>query len=401
MGDGDIRQSTGAPRDRRAVIVGAGIAGLAAADRLRRIGWEPVVVERSDSRRDGGYTIVLHGVGYDAAEGMGILPALRERHFDPFDLRYVRSDGTPWFSLPRSFLSSILGARSLTLLRGDIEDVLYRNIEDRVEIRFGATVREVGQDDGGVRVTLDDGSELEADLLIGADGLHSTVRRLVFGPEEDFRTDLDQLVVAMALDQPPSGIAEGTTTRLSAIGRTVTVSSLGDGRACVYFIYRSPDPAGELAKGPEQAVAHAFGDLGWLVPQLRTCLDRTGAAYFDSISQITMSRWSHGRVTLLGDAAWCVSPFAGYGASLALGGADLLASRLHDHGSDVRGALTQWEASLRPTVRRRQRLGRRNASGHAPPTVVHLTVRNHVLRLAGRPAVERAIRRLLRLRGLT
>jgi 2-polyprenyl-6-methoxyphenol hydroxylase-like FAD-dependent oxidoreductase len=384
-------------RNRRtAVIVGAGIAGLSAALRLRQTGWEPVVIERAPARRDGGFALVLHGIGYDTVQRRGLLPELEKRTFDPFELRYVGPDGRLRFSVPSSAMRAILGTRKLTLLRGDVEDVLYQRVKDTVDVRFGTTVRAIDQDTQGVRVALDRGTSLEADLLIGADGVHSSIRELAFGPEERFRVDLDRMVVAFMLDERPPGTAEGTTTTQAGVGRTVTVTCLGAGRTAAFFVYANGDPAAEVAKGPVRAVDDVFGELGWEVPQLRAQLRASASVYFDSVSQITLDRWTSGRVVLLGDAAWCVSLFAGYGASLAIGGADLLATKLQQD-DDVTRALDAWETELRPTVRKRQLTGRRNTSAQAPPTRVHLAVRNLAMRLAARPLVQRILRRHLRL----
>jgi len=387
------------PHSRNALIVGAGIAGLTAALRLRQAGWEPVVIERTSEPRGGGYALVLHGMGYDTVERMGILPDLRERHFDPFELRYVRTDGRPRFSVPRSAMHAILGVRQLTLLRGDIEEILYRAIRGTVDIRFATTLASVDQDATGVRAVLDDGTTVTADLVIGADGVHSTVRRLAFGPEERFRRDLNHFVAAFVLDHLPAGVEQGTTTTLTTTGRTVTVTSLGPGRAAAFFVHRTPSQDAELAKEPRQAIADTFGDLDWVVPDLREQLHRESSVYFDGLSQIILDRWSNGRVVLLGDAAWCVTLFGGYGASLAIGGADQLATALQRHPDDIHAALDAWETRLRPTVENKQRLGRRNTTAHAPPTPLHLVARNLTMRLAVTPPVQQLLRRHLQVRG--
>jgi 2-polyprenyl-6-methoxyphenol hydroxylase-like FAD-dependent oxidoreductase len=121
--------------------------------------------------------------------------------------------------------------------------------------------------------------------------------------------------------------------------------------------------------------------------------------YFDSVSQIVTDRWSHGRVVLLGDAAWCVSLFGGYGASFALAGADQLATALDHHPGDIPAALTDWESQLRPAVEQRQRLARRNTTAHAPATRFHLVARDVSMRLVAFAPVRRLLRHRLDLHG--
>src|SRR5690606_7150222 len=243
----------------------------------------------------------------------------------------------------------------LTVFRGDLESALYEAVRDRAAIRFGTTVQAVDQDADRVRVTLSDGTSEQADLLVGADGLHSGVRRIVFGPERDFRVDLQHMVGAFPLTEVPADIPEDTGTVFIGPGRTAAVVNLGADRSSAFFTYRSADPEADLSRGPVGALTAAFADLGGgAAGALRRLADAPDGAYFDSVSQVAMDRWSRGRVGLLGDAAWCVSLFAGHGAALALSGADWLGDALGEHRGDVPAALAHWESRLRPEVRDRQ-----------------------------------------------
>ncbi|NUW39433.1 FAD-dependent oxidoreductase [Nonomuraea rhodomycinica] len=379
---------------KRVIIVGAGIAGLAAALRLSQAGWEPVVIERAPARREGGYPVVFSGVGRAGAQRMGVLPALRERQVSAFDLAYLRADSRPRFTVPHTAVRRLFGDGGMALLRGDIEDVLHEAVADQVRIRFGATVTAVTQDDEGVDVTLSDGSAERADLLVGADGLHSTVRALVFGPEDRYRRDLGHVVAATMLDQRPDGAPERAFSTVTTVGRTFTVADLGDGRVAAFFTYGTAAPDAELAEGPRRALQRAFPGPAWAVTELLADL-REEAVYFDSVSQIVMDRWSQGRVVLLGDAAWCVTIFAGYGSSLAVGGADLLGAELERRPADIPGALRAWEQALRPEVLERQRKGRANTGVHAPRNRFEIALRDVPLRLAAVPVVTRLLGRHL------
>ncbi|WP_026930984.1 FAD-dependent oxidoreductase [Glycomyces tenuis] len=382
--------------ERRAIVVGAGIAGLAAAMRLHRAGWQVLIAERAPARRSSGYMLNLVGGGYDAAERLGILPALAERDLGLFTSILVKADGTPKLTVPAAVVAAAVGPRAISVFRGDLESVLYEAVRDTAEFRFGTTVEAVEQDGDGVTVALSDGTTERAELLLGADGLHSGVRRLLFGPEPEHRVDLHHMVGAFPLRRTPREPAEGSGTTFIGPRRTAAVVNLGPDRSSAFFAYRAADPESELERGPARALAEAFGDLGGGVPEALAGLrDDPGGAYFDSVSQIVMDGWSRGRVALLGDAAWCVTLFAGYGAALALAGADRLGAALERHG-DVAAALADWEAELRPEVRKRQALARRGIAQFAPPTRAHIWMNELTMRAIRLPGLRQLVQRSVR-----
>lgn len=379
---------------KRVVIVGAGIAGLAAALRLHRQGWEVLVVERFPSRRSSGYMVNLHGPGYDAAERLGLLPALAPRDIGFFTSILVDADGREKLTLPAAVAEAAVGTRALSVFRGDLETALYETVADRVEIRFGTTVRAITQDADEVHVTLSDGDRRPADLLVGADGLHSRTRELVFGTETDHMVDMGHMVCAFPLTRAPAQVPEKAGTTFLGPRRTAAVMNLGPRRSSAFFAYRSPTPEAELARGPVSALTAAFGDLG---PGISDALHQLEAdpasAYFDSVSQIVLDKWSMGRVVLLGDAAWCVTVFAGYGAALALDGADRLGAALAAHDNDIPAALADWETALRPEVRKRQALARKGMSRFAPPTRAHVWATELMFRAIGLPGIRGLVQR--------
>ncbi|MGC5010897.1 FAD-dependent monooxygenase [Streptosporangium sp. DT93] len=379
----------------RAVIIGAGIAGLATALRLHQTGWETLIVERAPARRGGGYAVTFGGIGYDAAEHMGIVEDLLAKGFVTDELVYHKPNGERRFSLDRATIAAVTGPRSITILRGDLEAVLYERVESHTEIRFGTTLTTVDQDERAVRVSLTDGTIEEADLLIGADGLHSATRALLFGPQEDFLLDLEHKVAVYMLDRRPATIAPGATGTLSCGGRTVAVISIPDGRNVAFFGYRTAHarPGEDVAT----ELRRVYGDLGWVIPDVLTGLARADSVYFDTISQVVAPSWSKGRVVLLGDAAWCVTLFAGYGSALAVGGADRLGTELAARPGDIPAALAAWEAALRPEAERKQKLGRRVKGVYAPTNPVLLWLSQLPLRLAALPPVRRyMIRRFIK-----
>jgi 2-polyprenyl-6-methoxyphenol hydroxylase-like FAD-dependent oxidoreductase len=376
---------------RRAVIVGAGIAGLAAALRLGRDGWRTIVVERAPARRSSGYMVNLIGPGYAAAERLGLLPALSPHDLGLFTTVLVRADGRPKFTVPSAIAEAALGERALTVFRGDLESTLYQAVRDHTEIRFGTTVTSIDQGPDRVRVVLSDGTTEQPDLLIGADGLHSATRTAVFGP--GFRVDLPYVVGAFPLPHPVPGVPESSATTFIGSGRTAAIVNLGPRRSSAFFAYRCADPAADLRRGPVDALGAAFGDLGGGVPEAIRHLEKDpAAAYLDAVGQVVMPRWSAGRTVLLGDAAWCVTLFAGHGAALALAGADQLGAALQEH-DDVPAALAGWEAGLRPEATRRQALARRGMAQYAPPSRFHVWLGDLTIRAITLPGVRGLLRR--------
>ncbi|WP_306355685.1 MULTISPECIES: FAD-dependent oxidoreductase [unclassified Nocardia] len=384
---------TGMTAGRRVLVVGAGIAGLAAALRFHRDGWEVLVVERAPARRSGGYLVNLHGPGYDAAERMGLVSALAQRDAGFFTTVLVHADGREKLTVPAAITEAAVGARAVSVLRGDVESVLYEAVADKVRIRFATTVRAVDGHADGIRAELSDGTRIDADLLIGADGVHSGIRDLVFGTGNDHLVDMRTVVAAFPLGALPDQVPAGVGTTYIGTGRTAAVMNLGSGRSSAFFTYRSADPEAEVARGPVAALTGAFGDLGGGVAEALTQLEKDpGSAYFDSISQVTLAEWSRRRVVLLGDAAWCVTVFAGYGAALALDGADRLGAAVSAPGTDIDAALAAWEAELRPEVVKRQALARRGMVRYLPPTRAHVWLNEAMMRAIQLPGLRGLVR---------
>jgi 2-polyprenyl-6-methoxyphenol hydroxylase-like FAD-dependent oxidoreductase len=377
---------------KRAVIVGAGIAGLATALRLGRDGWHTVIVERAPARRSSGYLVNLLGPGYDAAERLGLLPALSAHSLGLFTTVLVRADGRPKLTVPSAVAEAALGTRTLSVFRGDLESTLYEAVRDHTDIRFGTTVTSIDQDSDEVRAVLSDGTTEHADLLVGADGVHSATRTAVFGA--GFRVDLPYVVGAFPLAHPVPDVPESSATTFIGPGRTAAILHLGPERSSAFFTYRCADPSAELGRGPVEALGAAFGDLAAGVPEAMRQLEKDPAgAYFDAVSQVVMPRWSAGRTVLLGDAAWCVTLFAGHGAALALAGADELGAALQRHGDDMPAALAEWETRLRPEATKRQALARRGMLQYAPPSRFHVWMNDQIIRAITLPGIRGIVRR--------
>lgn len=396
---GDVTAST----TRQALIVGAGIAGLTTALQLARTGWRVTIVERATGLRGGAYVVGFSGVGYDAAERLGLLDRLRALESSWTPSRHVDGEGRVLAAMDVDQQRALVGSRLISILRGDLERVLFEalradDVSHRIDVRFGQTVVGIFDSVDTVSATLADGSMCQADLLVGADGLHSEVRRSVFGPETRFRYDLGSDVASFTLRVPPNELAERTTF-LASIGRGAGVYPQRDGGLAVFFTFAAdPASSSERSMHPARTLQAIYGDLGWVWPEV---LDRANSCeeiFYDSISQVRMAHWRNGHVVLVGDAAWSVSLLAGYGSSLAVGGGELLGTLLAEH-DDVASAVAEWERRMRPLVNRKQLVGRRSRWLFVPRNRAEAALRSTTIRLAGSHLTSAVAARVLGIAG--
>jgi 2-polyprenyl-6-methoxyphenol hydroxylase-like FAD-dependent oxidoreductase len=245
------------------------------------------------------------------------------------------------------FAAPRLAGRHFNFLRGDLERVIYGRFQRPDTIRFGTTIDSIERAGDVVSVTLTDGTKIDADLLVGADGVHSHVRQLAFGDEVQFSRPLGYEMVAFIVENPPAMARFHCFVTMTEPNREVSLYPIRGGRMAAFFLHTVDVAASRGAAARDRrGLDHIYGDLNWVVPDL---LDRSRTApsvLFDTVEQIRMPRWSCGRVALIGDACWCVSPLAGQGASMAVAGAYVLAHELHTAPS-VDAALVRYDRRLR------------------------------------------------------
>lgn len=338
---------------RRALVVGLGIAGMATAKRLTEVGWDVTVIERSAERRTGGYFIALFGTGKASAERTGILDRVPTRTGPEAKTWQVARNGR---RTPGMGFANIPDAPRV-LLRGDIEEALYAVLPEAVEVRYGTVPATITQDPDGVDVTLRSttgGTEAHErfDLVIGADGVRSTVRRLVFGPDANFVDQTGFMIAATLLDRPVTGYGTNEGAVLAEPGRSAWVFPFDNRPPSILFTYRTDDIDTEFARPAIDSIRAAYGPDA-PGPLLDELFDRFEAAedyLFDSAQQVRMRQWHHGRVGLIGDAAWCMTLYSGLGASSGIAGGELLGTMLERHDHDIPAALAAWNDRLHPYV---------------------------------------------------
>ena len=371
-------------RQRSILVSGAGIAGPTLAFWLLRAGFAPTLIERAPHFREGGYMIDFWGAGFDVAEKMNLLPRLREIGYYFDRLKFVDERGRTRSELGGRAFRGALGERFISLQRGDLARAIFDTITDKIEIIFNDSITAIREDASGLDVSFERSSPRRFDLVIGCDGLHSAVRDLVFGAEQQFEKFLGYYAASFLTSGYPHR-EELTYVSYGAPGRQISRYALRDNRSAFLFVFSQNPPFS--THHHEGAAKHIVGEVfskdQWIeIPDILKRMNASDEFYFDSVSQIQMPAWSRGRTALLGDAAYCPSLLAGEGAAFAMAGAYVLAGELQRANGDYGQAFKNYEKKLRHFITRKQRSAERLASSFAPATWFGLSVRDFVLRLA-------------------
>jgi 2-polyprenyl-6-methoxyphenol hydroxylase-like FAD-dependent oxidoreductase len=376
----------------RVAINGIGVAGPTLAYWLRRFGHAPVLFEESAVVRTGGFLIDFWGLGYEIAERMNLIATLRERCYEMECLRMVASDGREQADVDLAPMRDAMRDRFISLARADLAAALLGSCSG-IPAHFGLSITAIEQDSSGCTATLSDGRRERFDLVVGADGLHSQVRALVFGREADFEQFPDCYVAAFRVRGYPHR-DELTYVSHTVARRHAARVSLRDDETLVLFIWRAELASGNVARDREAWKAilrEAFAGMGWEVPELLGSMDDAADIYFDRVSQIWMPHSTSGRVALLGDAAAAPSLLAGEGTGLAMLEAYVLAGELHRANGDFAVAFAAFEARLRAFVAAKQRSALWFRGFFAPETAIGLAVRNLVVHALTLPFIARPL----------
>jgi 2-polyprenyl-6-methoxyphenol hydroxylase-like FAD-dependent oxidoreductase len=342
----------------RVLISGAGLAGLTTAYWLRRYGFTPTIVERAPSLLVGGYKIDVRGTALQVLKRMGIQDAVVAASTDMQGAMLVDKDGEVINEMTGDAFGHRVG-EDLEIVRGTLCQILMEHIAD-AEFIFGDSIRAIAQDSDRVRVEFTKNNPREFDLVIGADGLHSNVRGIVFGDESRFLRDLGLYLCVYSV--PNYLNLDRMEVQYSELGRIAAIwSSRGDANAKACFGFTAPSTHIDLRERAQQqrVLADVYQGIGWEVPRLLEMMPSAADYYFDAAAQITMAHWTQGRVALVGDAGYCASPMSGQGTSLALIGAYVLAGELASGAYQT--AFDRYEKEMRPFVALNQALGIKSA----------------------------------------
>ena len=369
------------------LISGASVAGPILAYWLSRFGFQPTVVEMAEELRiaSGGHAVDLFGPAVQIIEWMGALSQVVDAGTHTEIISFVRDGHSP-VDVPAETMSEGVSARHIEIMRGELAKIIYEVGRNDIAYVFGNSIRSLEETEHGVNVTFQHGSPQTFDLVVGADGLHSIARRLVFGEEHHFLHFLGGYLAVFTvpnyldLHQRMLGYGE--------VGRTAALYPVrGTSEARVILLWRTPtlhDYDHHDVAAQRRLIRNMYGDMGWEVPRLLTELENADDLYLDSISTIVMETWTRGRVTLVGDAGYSPGPAVGGGTSLAVVGAYVLASELAASSSDHARGLAAYEQVLRPAVHYSQKIGPAVMKRLIPRSRMQLWVMAEVIRLLPR-----------------
>lgn len=329
------------------LVIGAGIAGPTVCYWLKKYGFNPTLIEKSKQLRVGGYDIDIRGSALDVVKKMGIYDSIHAKRTSLLSTRYVDADGQ---ILSEEYDEKVHfnDGDDVELLRGDLANILLQTIPD-VPCHFDQEIINLTQKDQFVEVTFKDGHIEQYDLVIAADGLHSSTRRLTFSDKDYQFFNLGYYVSIFSV--PNYLNLNRTKVMFTKNQKIISVDSDKDpNTAFVSFGIRSNKVLTDITNEREQKEClKDWGcDLGWEANKILELMNASDDFYFDIMAQIKMDSWAKGRVTLLGDAAYCASPFSGQGINLAIVGAYVLAGELKSAEGDYPVAFKRYNELMRP-----------------------------------------------------
>ncbi len=369
---------------REILISGAGIAGAAAAYWLREAGFIVTVVERAPAPRPGGQTVDLRGAGRIVVERMGLLEQIRAMTVTQRGIAWVDASGRHRAEMPVDAFQGNGIVSADEILRGDLGAILYEAACPGVSYLFDDTITTLEQHADGVLVTFEKADPRRFDFVVGADGLHSVVRRLAFGAQPNA---LQPLGLLNAWFTVPAEIDLDNWYLMHNApgGRVISIRPgriPSEQKAALSVRSTESFDRGDIAAQLALLERH-FADVGWAAPRLLRAARNAPDFYLDSMAQVRLGRWSRGRVVLLGDAGYCPTPLTGLGTSLALVGAYILTGELAATVGDtsavteehaILSAFDRYETRMRQYVAQSQELPPGGVAGYAPESTLRIAL---------------------------
>ncbi len=378
---------------RKILITGASVAGNALAWWLAKRGFDVTVVERHPHFREGGQNIDVRGAGREVLKKMGLEQAVADSGTGETGVRFVDADDKTVAQFDVDELGADGPTAELEILRGDLARIFYDACGEGVTFRFDDTIEAVAETGNGINVRFKSAAREEFDLVVVAEGVGSATRELVF-PGENKPRWLD---VTMGYFTIPKAVGDGRLCRIFTAGEGRSIWLRPDNKGttrAILTVQKESDGDDRLTREEQVSfLRERFAGVDWEADRVLRGLETTDDLYFDVLRQVKMERWSKGRVVLTGDAAWCATPIAGIGTTLAIVGAYVLAGEL-SRSPDIQEALKRYEETLRPYVEKGQNVPKFAPKMLQPQTLLGVAVQRSVLRIVDTPGIKQLVTKL-------
>lgn len=336
-----------ASKHKKVLISGASIAGLSTAYFLNKLGYQVTIVETAAALRTGGTAVDVKGATVDIAKRMGIFDTIKAYRLTLETIEFKLADDSTAGAIG---LNGQVPDDEIEIEREQFIRILFEAVKNDVTLLFGNAIAALHETGNAINATFKDGAQQAFDLVIGCDGSHSGVRKIWFGPESAYTHFLEQYfsitIVNKLLIRP------NTMQFYNVPGKCIMLNAYNHKTDIIFcFVSEQEIPYDYRNEAQQrQFVEEQFANEGWRTAELLNEVRTADTFYFDKLCQIKMPSWSKGRVVLVGDAAYCASPAAGMGASLAMEGAAALADALQVHTDDAAAAFQAYEKKLRPFI---------------------------------------------------
>lgn len=379
---------------RRILIIGASVAGNTAAWTLANQGLDVVVVEQAAHFRDGGQNIDVRGVGRQVLQRMGLEQAALDHGTGEQGTAWVDEHGHAVATFKTDDIDGDGPTAELEILRGDLARLLYEAARDKVTYRFGDRIASIQDDGNGATVNFHSGSSDRFDAVIIAEGVGSSTREQLFPGENDPRwmdLTIAYFTIARSADDDRLWRWYHTTG-----GRSISLRPDRHGTTrAMLSLQKVTDGEQDWDQATQKAyLREQFADAGWQAARVLDGMDSTDDFYFDALRQVRMPRWHTGRVVLTGDAAWCATPLAGIGATLAVTGGYVLASEIA-RTDDLQSAFAAYATAMRPMVEQGQGVPKIGPRLMNPHSRLGIQLLHGALKFASQPSIQTIAAKLM------
>lgn len=371
----------------RILVAGASIAGTTAAYWLGEAGHEVTVVERAPEFQDSGQNIDIRGVGREVMRRMSLDEAALERGTGEEGTVWVDENGETVAEFTTSELEGDGPTAEMEILRGDLARLIYEAACKRAEFRFGDFVKAIDQEGDAATVTFESGKSDDYDAVVVAEGVGSSTRELILPGENEPRW-MDLTIGYFTIPRIPSDDDTWRWYNMTG-GRSISLRPHGESTtSAMLSIQKQGEGEQDWDIERQKAWLHeTFADAGWQAERVLAGLADTEDFYFEVLRQVRLPRWSEGRVVLTGDAAWCATPLAGIGATLAVAGAYVLAQEMA-RASDLPAAFAAYEKQVRPMVEDGQGVPKIGPRMMNPRSRLGIALLHGELSVAARPSIQ-------------